>query len=164
MIGLFERIRSLFKLLFLLFVSWRSGSEDRDLNESIGDCYSGAGWYVSAALAYLKAIELSDDPDDPRLHAKLGWAYGRLAMDEKSLRHYRIAYEKDKNPEIGIGLAFAEHLMGNIDEFRSLWSQLKQAESDIPPELHQHLDNLTLLHFTSIVEILVDKHNETKGV
>jgi tetratricopeptide (TPR) repeat protein len=114
------------------------------------------GWYVSAALAYHKAFELSDEPDDPELHAKLGWVYGRLDMDEKSLRHYRIAYEKNKSPEIGIGLAFAEHIMGNIDEFRNVWAQLKRVESDVPSELQQNLNNLDLLYLTTFEQMSVD--------
>lgn len=146
MIRLFERIWSLFKLIFLLLVFWRSDSEDRDLYEAKGDCYSGAAWYVSAALAYHKALELSDDPDNPSLHTKLGWAYSLLDMDERSLRHFRTAYEKDKNPEIAIGLAYAEHAMGNIDEFSSLVHQLDQGEFDMSPELHQDLIKLNMFY------------------
>jgi tetratricopeptide (TPR) repeat protein len=148
--------------MFLLLVSWRSGSEDRDLYETKGDYYSGAAWYVSAALAYHKALELSDDVDDLWLHAKLGWVYGRLDMDERSVRHYRTAYEKDKKPEIAVGLAFAEHAMGNIDEFCSLWHQLDQAEFEITPELQQDLIQLTLLY--SITTELMSGDEQEDGV
>lgn len=70
--------------------------------------------------------------EDPNAEAALGWCYSQINILDISLEHYRKAYSKSKDPEIVLGLAYAEYYNGNINEAKTLIERLSLANKSDP--------------------------------
>jgi tetratricopeptide (TPR) repeat protein len=69
------------------------------------DAYRFAAWHWRKYLKY---------SEDSRARASLGWCYANLGMIESAVEHYRLAYARNKDPEIGLYLAQVELDFGKI--------------------------------------------------
>ena len=156
MMRFFERIWGLLKLIDLYFTRRRYEGYAAQFFERRGDCYWGIGWKAGAALDYHSAMKELDNQGSAGLHAKLGGVYTELWMYDKALRHYRIAYKKNKWPAIGIGLAQALYNTGHMDGFMGLVARLQSVESKIPRGLQKEFERLILLRWTIIGQMPED--------
>jgi tetratricopeptide (TPR) repeat protein len=133
-------IWSILKLGYLYLCYWLVGLEEEEFYIPKANYCADIGWYNVAIRTYEKAL---NESSDPMIHAALGWCYSEIRNDEKALEHYRIAYSKKASPEFGVGLAFAEYTVGNLNEFQKIYSGIKDLEEDLSPELKTELVKLS---------------------
>jgi hypothetical protein len=64
------------------------------------NAYRFAAWHCRKYLNY---------SEDSRARASLAWCYANLGMVESAAEHYRLAYARNKNPEIALYLALSRY-------------------------------------------------------
>lgn len=139
MLILFYRIWSFVKLIYLYIAYWAVGLEEEEFYIPKANYCADIGWYNAAIKTYKKAL---NESNNPLIHSALGWCYAEVGDNEKSVEHYRIAYDKKNYPEIGIGLAYAEYNVGNIKEFQNIYLKLNNSRAVLSPESQEELNKL----------------------
>lgn len=110
-----------FKIIYLIFTN-AIGGVSRDYY------YLQRGHYFADLKMFNFAIHdlkiALEDSKDPNAEAALGWCYSQMNQLDISLDYYRKAYSKSKDPEIVLGLAYAEYYNGNIEASKILVDRL----------------------------------------
>jgi tetratricopeptide (TPR) repeat protein len=119
------RIWSIIRFGYLHICYFCLGLDDEEFLISKANYCMDIGWYGLAIKTYKKAL---NESSDPRIYSALGWCYSELRMDEESVKHYRIAFEKQKSPENAIGLAYAEYSIGNMKAFKNICQYLNSTK------------------------------------
>src|SRR5438552_15418712 len=106
-----------FKIPYTILGYWLVGLSEEGYHITKGNIWADIGCYDWAIWNYERALRAGEDST---VRAAMGWCYGQLGMSQAALEQYRRAYERDKHPNIAIGLAFAEYVAGNVLESRAL--------------------------------------------
>jgi tetratricopeptide (TPR) repeat protein len=96
-------------------------------------CYRWAAWHFRQ---YLKHAESS------WARAGLAWCYAQLGIIESAVEHYRLAYARNKDPEIAMYLSCTEAELGNLEEAQRLFEEASARRSDFGSEALAKLDEL----------------------
>jgi tetratricopeptide (TPR) repeat protein len=110
-------IGALLRVLYTTLAYWVVGlmPEENHCRKALAwtriDAYRFATWHWRKYLKY---------SEDSRARASLAWCYAKLGMIESALEHYRLAYARNKDPEIALYLAQVELDFGNLAGARAL--------------------------------------------
>jgi tetratricopeptide (TPR) repeat protein len=97
------------------------------------DAHRFAAWHWRKYLKY---------SEDSRARASLAWCYANLGMLEPAVEHYRLAYARNKDPEIALYLAQVELDFGNVDGARALMEDIASRRHRLSDELLPTLADL----------------------
>jgi tetratricopeptide (TPR) repeat protein len=89
------------------------------------NAYRFAAWRCRKYLNYR---------EDSRARASLAWCYANLGMVESAAEHYRLAYARNKNPEIALYLAQVELDFGNLAAAQSLIEDISSRRHELSKE------------------------------
>ena len=109
------------QLAFLTLVYWSVGSVPEENHSKKGDAWARIGDYRRAAWHFRKYLKYSDDSFG---RASLAWRYASLGMLESAVQHYRLAYARNKRPDVACSLALAELAAGNVATARTLVAEM----------------------------------------
>lgn len=107
-----------------LSISYMIGGIDRDYYYIMRGNYFADIKLFKYAIRDLKTAH--NESKDPNVEAALGWCYSQTNKLCISLKYYRMACEKSSDPEIVLGLAYAEYYNGNINRAKELIEKLSQ--------------------------------------
>jgi len=133
---------SIFKIIYITLGYYLVGLGDDEYYYSKGNFWAEVGNYQRAIKNYKKVLQERDDSD---VEALIGWCYAAIGMSGLALKHYRNAYEKDKQPKIAIGLASCEFTSGNLEESKRVLSRLKESGLKLDAIDLESLKNIEIL-------------------
>lgn len=120
-------LRTLFKIVYLSFTYLIGGIDGTYYRIMRGNYFADIGLFNYAIRDLNIAHKNSEDPN---VEAALGWCYAQINKLDISLDYYRKANSKSKDPEIVLGLAYAEYYNGNIAASKALVEKLSLAHKD----------------------------------
>lgn len=121
---------ALLRVAYTTIAYWFVGLTPEENHATKGQAWSRINAYRFAAWHWRKYLKYSEDS---RARASLAWCYANLGMVESAVEHYRLAYARNRDPEIALYLAQVELDFGNITAARSLMT-------DISPRRHELSD------------------------
>jgi hypothetical protein len=89
------------------------------------DAHRFAAWHWRKYLKY---------SEDSHARACLAWCYANLGMLESAVEHYRLAYARNKDPEIALYLAQVEVDFGNVVGARALMADISSRRHELSEE------------------------------
>ena len=95
-------VSALTRIAFTTVCYWLVGLTPEENHGTKGTAWASIHAYRWAAWHFRKYLKHSDDS---WARAGLAWCYAELGMIESAVEHYRLAYARNKNPEIAIYLA-----------------------------------------------------------
>ena len=120
-------LRIIFKIVYLS-ITYVIGGVDRNYYHIMRGNYFADLKIFNYAIHDLKIAH--NESKDPNVEAALGWCYSQINKLDTSLKYYRMAYNKTSDPEVVLGLAYAEYYNGNIDKAKVLIERLSQAHKN----------------------------------
>jgi tetratricopeptide (TPR) repeat protein len=118
---------------------WLVGITPEDNHGTKGYWWARVGAYRWAAWHFRKYLKYTEDS---WARASLASCYAHLGMTESAIEHYRLAYARNKNPEIAVFLARAAADLGNLDEARRWQAEVIGRLNELSPEAHAELTEL----------------------
>ena len=137
------------KLFYLHTAYVLAGLPEETFHITKGNYLMDLHWFHRAISNYQKALR---ETQDPRVHLAIGFCFMRQGKFHDSVEHYRIGYEKLKQPDIALMLAISEYKTGNLNRCRELVRQLEGHEHEL------YLNN------NAVLEKLKTKLNEKSKV
>jgi tetratricopeptide (TPR) repeat protein len=134
-----KQIWTIIKLFYIHLAYFSVGLDQEHFYIARANYFTELKWFSYAIGNYKKALKESADP---LVIAALGYCYLMVRDYEKSVKYYREAYQKSKNPVISFGLAHAELNKGNIEEAKKVLQILTEKENKLEP---YHIDELNKL-------------------
>ena len=126
--------------LFYLHAAYMCGGLDQEYFYLVrAQYFADLKWYNFAIGNYKKALKESNDPS---IKAALGWCYFQLGRNEVALEFYRDAHKNSKQPDIALGLAYAEYHCGNIDRCKHIVAALSDSVISLEPSHKEDLARL----------------------
>jgi hypothetical protein len=118
---------ALLRVAYTTLAYWLVGLTPEENHWRKADAWALINAYRFAAWHWRKYLKYSEDSG---ARASLAWCYANLGMVESAAEHYRLAYARNKNPEIALYLAQVELDFGNLAAAQSLIE-------DISPRRHE---------------------------
>ena len=132
-------LSALTRIAFTTACYWLVGLTPEDNHGMKGHSWARIGAYRWAAWHFRKYLKYSQDS---WARASLAWCYGQLGLTESAVEHYRLAYARNKNPEIAVFLALAEANFGNIEGARRLQEEAMARSNELSGEARAELTEL----------------------
>jgi tetratricopeptide (TPR) repeat protein len=124
-------LSALTRIGFTTACYWLVGLTPEENHGTKGAAWASIHAYRWAAWHFRKYLKYSDDS---WARAALAWCYAQLGMIESAVGHYRLAYARNKNPEIAVYLAQAEADFGNFDAAQRLYEEASARRNDLRSE------------------------------
>lgn len=132
-------VSALGRIAFTTICYWLVGLTPEENHGAKAAAWARIRRYHWAAWHYRKYLKYSEDS---WARAGLGWCYANLGMTESAIEHYRLAYGRNKNPEIAIYLGHAEADLGDWDAARRVFEEAARRRTDLDSEALAELDAL----------------------
>ena len=127
---------TLLRVAYTTMVYWLVGLTPEENHATKGQAWSRINAYRLAAWHWRKYLKYSEDS---RARASLAWCYASLGMIESAVEHYRLAYARNKDPEIALYLAQVEIDFGNEAAARSLIEEISPRRHELSDEARSAL-------------------------
>jgi tetratricopeptide (TPR) repeat protein len=135
----YSKIWSVLKLLYLYLAYWVVGLDEEMFYISKGNHLFEMEFYSAAAKAYKKALK---ETDSPYIYSSLGYCYLNSGMPDKALEYLKIAYSRRSTPDFAVGLVYAHHENGNVEESLNLFKNLLKMKIDNDPHIEKELEKM----------------------
>ncbi len=122
---------ALLRIAYTTIAYWCVGMTPEENHATKGYAWSQINAYRFSAWHWRKYLKYSEDS---RARASLAWCYASLGMIETAAEHYRLAYTRNKNPEIALYLAQVELDFGNITVAQSLMADIYLRRHELSDE------------------------------
>lgn len=119
--------------------NWLVGLTPEENHAIKGEAWARVTAYRWAAWHFRKYLKYSEDS---RARASLAWCYAQLGMVESAIEHYRLAYARNRQPEIALYLAQAELDFGNPGAARALLVEIAPRRHELSSDALCALDDL----------------------
>jgi hypothetical protein len=113
----FTWLRVLGRVVYTTLSNYLVGLTPEENHWRKGEAWGRVGAYRWTAWHFRKFLTYSDDP---RVRPHLAWCYANIGMLESAVLHYREAYVRNRDPEVGLGLLQVETELGNVDAARAV--------------------------------------------
>lgn len=130
---------ALSRIAFTTACYWLVGLTPEENHGAKATSWARIGAYRWAAWHFRKYLKYTDDS---WARAGLAWCYAELGLVESAAEHYRLAYGRNKNPEIAIYLARVEADFGNFEVARRLHDEASARCADLGDEARCELETL----------------------
>jgi len=132
-------VRVLVRIAFTTLCYWFVGLTPEENHGTKGHAWGQINAYRWAAWHFRKYLKYSEDS---RARAALAWCYANLGMVESAVEHYRLAYSRNKDPEIALYLANVEIDLGNFPAARLLISDVSSRRDKLDEEAQKALADI----------------------
>jgi hypothetical protein len=122
---------ALLRVAYTTIAYWLVGLTPEENHAAKGQAWCRVNAYRFAAWHWRKYLKYSEDS---RARASLAWCYANLGMLESAVEHYRLAYARNKDPEIALYLAQVELDFGNQASARSLMEEISPRRHELSEE------------------------------